>query len=132
MNLTFDPVPFEDVALGVKVHRGVYHTAMALYERFLPLVMEHLASSPFAKIAFTVRHFILLSALLSPPFHFPPSSFASSPFAKVSFPVRHPSLLCPSVSTLLIQPSSFAKIFVMGALNLRLFTSAHRFSPGSP
>lgn len=55
VNLTFDPVPFEDVALGVKVHRGVYQTAMALYERFLPLVMEHLASSPFAKISFTVR-----------------------------------------------------------------------------
>ncbi len=40
----------------VQVHRGVYQTALALYERFQPLVEEHLASSPFAKIAFTVRH----------------------------------------------------------------------------
>lgn len=54
VNLTFDPVPFEEPALqGVKVHRGVYETAEVLYERFLPLVQDHLASSPFAKIAFT-------------------------------------------------------------------------------
>ena len=54
VNLTFDPVVFEDEALGVKVHRGVYAAAEALYERFLPLVEEHLASSPYAKIMFTV------------------------------------------------------------------------------
>ena len=54
-NLTFDPVPFEDPELGVAVHRGVYETALILYARFEPLVAEHLASSPFAKIAFTVR-----------------------------------------------------------------------------
>ena len=55
MNLTFDPVVFEDPALGVKVHRGVYAAAQALYDRFLPLVEEHLASSPYAKVMFTVR-----------------------------------------------------------------------------
>ncbi len=54
-NLTFDPVDFEDADLGVAVHRGVYETAQVLYARFEPLVAEHLASSPFAKVAFTVR-----------------------------------------------------------------------------
>ncbi|KAL4443837.1 hypothetical protein ABPG75_011574 [Micractinium tetrahymenae] len=53
VNLTFDPVPFEDPALGIKVHRGVYETAVLLYDRFLPLVQDHLATSPFAKVAFT-------------------------------------------------------------------------------
>jgi len=90
VNLTFDPVAFEDASLGVKaraprvcgqarapcapashrvkllqawrdagrrrraqVHRGVYETAKVLYERFLPLVQEHVAASPFAKVAFT-------------------------------------------------------------------------------
>ena len=53
VNLTFDPVEFEDKALGVKVHRGVYETAMLLYDRFLPLVQDHIASSPTARIAFT-------------------------------------------------------------------------------
>ena len=55
VNLTFDPMVFEDPVLGVKVHRGVYAAAQALYDRFLPLVEEHLASSPYAKIMFTVR-----------------------------------------------------------------------------
>ena len=55
VNLTFDPVVFEDPELGVKVHRGVYAAAQALYDRFLPLVEEHLASSPYAKIMFSVR-----------------------------------------------------------------------------
>lgn len=40
--------------MRVQVHRGVYEAALALYERFLPLVYEHLESSPFSKIAFTV------------------------------------------------------------------------------
>jgi len=31
----------------------VYETAKVLYERFLPLVQEHVATSPFAKVAFT-------------------------------------------------------------------------------
>ena len=39
----------------LQVHRGVYEAAEILYQRFLPLVVEHLASRPFAKIAFTVR-----------------------------------------------------------------------------
>jgi len=40
----------------VQVHRGVYVAAEILYERFKPMVEEQLASSPFAKIAFTVSH----------------------------------------------------------------------------
>lgn len=53
VNLTFDPVTFEDPAMGIKVHRGVYETAQILYDRYLPLVREHLATSPDAKICFT-------------------------------------------------------------------------------
>ncbi|BDA46183.1 probable phospholipase A1 PLIP3, chloroplastic [Coccomyxa sp. Obi] len=52
VNLTFDPVIFEDPSLGVKVHRGVYDAAKRLYKRFKPMLEEHLASSPFAKVAF--------------------------------------------------------------------------------
>lgn len=36
-----------------QVHRGVYETAQVLYRRFLPLVQEHVAASPFAKVVFT-------------------------------------------------------------------------------
>ena len=54
VNLTFDPVTFEDPSLGIKVHRGVYETAKQFYDRFLPLVQEHLASGcGRARIAFT-------------------------------------------------------------------------------
>jgi len=53
VNLTFDPIAFEDPSLGVKVHRGVYETALILYDRFLPLVQDHVASSPNSRIAFT-------------------------------------------------------------------------------
>ncbi len=56
-NLMFDPVVFEDAAMGVMVHRGVYEAAQALYERFLPLVQEHLQdgeASPMARVCFTV------------------------------------------------------------------------------
>lgn len=35
------------------MHRGVYETAQVLYRRFLPLVQEHVAASPFAKVVFT-------------------------------------------------------------------------------
>lgn len=52
VNLTFDPVDFEDHGLGVRVHRGVYEAAQSLYQRFLPLVEEHLARSPFGRVAF--------------------------------------------------------------------------------
>jgi len=37
----------------VQVHRGVYETAQVLYTRFLPLVQEHIAATPFAKVVFT-------------------------------------------------------------------------------
>jgi hypothetical protein len=52
-NLSFDPVPFEDTSLGVSVHRGIYGAAHALYSRFAPMVAEHLATSPFARISLT-------------------------------------------------------------------------------
>lgn len=52
-NLSFEPVPFEDAALGVSVHRGVYDAALALYPRFEPIVLEHVAASPFARVSFT-------------------------------------------------------------------------------
>eukprot|EP00193_Tetraselmis_chui_P001022 CAMPEP_0177764746 /NCGR_PEP_ID=MMETSP0491_2-20121128/7581_1 /TAXON_ID=63592 /ORGANISM="Tetraselmis chuii, Strain PLY429" /LENGTH=724 /DNA_ID=CAMNT_0019280965 /DNA_START=198 /DNA_END=2368 /DNA_ORIENTATION=+ len=52
-NVTFDPTPFETPSLGVKVHRGIYRAALALYDRFLPLIQEHLDSSPFATVTFT-------------------------------------------------------------------------------
>ena len=35
-----------------QVHRGVYDAAKRLYQRFRPMLEEHLASSPFAKVAF--------------------------------------------------------------------------------
>ncbi len=53
-NVTFDPVMFEDASLGAMVHRGVYEAALVLYERFLPMVEEHVRANPFAKLAFTV------------------------------------------------------------------------------
>ena len=52
-NVTFDPIPFEGQELGVKVHRGVYKAALALYDRLLPLIQDHLAGSPFATVTFT-------------------------------------------------------------------------------
>jgi hypothetical protein len=53
-NLMFEPIVFEDEGLGVKVHRGAYEAAQALYERFLPLVQEQVDSDPCARVAFTV------------------------------------------------------------------------------
>eukprot|EP00882_Tetradesmus_deserticola_P013869 GHRQ01014728.1.p1 GENE.GHRQ01014728.1~~GHRQ01014728.1.p1 ORF type:complete len:504 (+),score=218.02 GHRQ01014728.1:204-1514(+) len=52
-NLMFEPVVFEDAGLGIKVHRGAYEAAQALYERFLPLVQEQVDSDPAARVAFT-------------------------------------------------------------------------------
>ena len=40
------------LALTSQVHRGVYEAAKLLYERYKPMVEEHLATSPFAKVAF--------------------------------------------------------------------------------
>ena len=45
--------------MHVQVHRGVYVAAEILYERFKPMVEEQLASSPFAKVAFTVSSLVL-------------------------------------------------------------------------
>jgi hypothetical protein len=54
VNLTFDPVVFEDPDLGIKVHRGVYESAELLYDRFLPMVKEYLATSPpDSRVCFT-------------------------------------------------------------------------------
>ena len=72
-NLMFEPVPFEPAALGgggnggsggsgsgnsgaaggIKAHRGAYEAALALYERFLPLVLEHVGSDARHRVAFT-------------------------------------------------------------------------------
>ena len=42
------------VFLMLQVHRGVYAAAQILYDRFLPMVQEHIESSPFARVTFTV------------------------------------------------------------------------------
>lgn len=52
-NLTFDPAVFEDPAMGVKIHKGVYNAALALYDTFLPLVVDHVADNPVARVCFT-------------------------------------------------------------------------------
>lgn len=41
-------------ATPLQVHRGIYEAAQQLYDRFLPLVLDHLAATPFARFAFTV------------------------------------------------------------------------------
>jgi hypothetical protein len=43
-NLSFDPVTFEDPALGAKVHRGVYEAACALYDTLTPMIDAHVAA----------------------------------------------------------------------------------------
>jgi len=53
-NLMFEPVLFEGPDMGVRVHRGAYEAACALYERFLPLVQEHVDKDPVARVCFTV------------------------------------------------------------------------------
>jgi hypothetical protein len=54
-NLSFDPVTFEDPALGAKVHRGVYEAACALYDTLTPMIDEHVAAHRRgrARIVFT-------------------------------------------------------------------------------
>lgn len=53
INLTIDPVPFEDASTAVKVHRGVYAAAQEMYDSLVPMVKEHLAcGGPGAKVAF--------------------------------------------------------------------------------
>ena len=53
LNLTFDPVQFESPELGLKAHRGVYEAACTLYDVFLPLVTDYIATNPRGTIAFT-------------------------------------------------------------------------------
>jgi hypothetical protein len=53
LNLTFDPVQFESLELGMKAHRGVYEAACTLYDVFLPLVTDFIESNPRGTIAFT-------------------------------------------------------------------------------
>jgi Lipase (class 3) len=53
INLQFEPVVFEHPSLGVRIHRGVYDAANQLYDAMLPLIQQHIATSPFATIAFT-------------------------------------------------------------------------------
>ncbi|KAF8067235.1 choline monooxygenase [Scenedesmus sp. PABB004] len=53
-NLMLEPAEFEGGALGgLRVHRGAYEAAAALYERFLPLVQEHVDADPAARVCFT-------------------------------------------------------------------------------
>jgi hypothetical protein len=40
INVNFEPVLFEDPALGVRVHRGVYEAALRIYDDLAPLVRE--------------------------------------------------------------------------------------------
>lgn len=51
INLKFEPVIFEDPALGVRVHRGVYEAALRLYDDFASIVKQHLASHPAATVS---------------------------------------------------------------------------------
>ncbi|CAG9463871.1 unnamed protein product [Pedinophyceae sp. YPF-701] len=70
-NLTFEPVPFEDPKLEVTIHKGVYQVAQSLYERIVPLVHDHLSSSPYARVCF-VGHSLggaLSSALMMMAIH---------------------------------------------------------------
>ncbi|GFR45559.1 hypothetical protein Agub_g6953 [Astrephomene gubernaculifera] len=53
INLQFEPVIFEDPKFGVRIHRGVYEAAKVLYRDLLPLVQQHLETSPFATVSFT-------------------------------------------------------------------------------
>ena len=43
-NLTFQPVPFEDPALDVRVHRGAYEAARVIYDAVEGCVREHVAT----------------------------------------------------------------------------------------
>jgi hypothetical protein len=40
--------------LRPQVHRGAYEAALALYDRFLPLVQEAVDACPFGRVCFTV------------------------------------------------------------------------------
>ena len=53
INCKFGPAVFEDSELGVKVHQGMYEAALAVYNDILPVVQQHLASSPTAKVCLT-------------------------------------------------------------------------------
>lgn len=37
----------------MRIHRGVYEAAQKLYDDILPLVKQHVATSPFATVSFT-------------------------------------------------------------------------------
>ncbi|GLC38539.1 hypothetical protein PLESTB_001737200 [Pleodorina starrii] len=52
INLQFEPVVFEDPKYGVRIHRGVYEAAKILYDDLLPLVKQHLETSPHATVSF--------------------------------------------------------------------------------
>ncbi|KAJ7517205.1 hypothetical protein O6H91_21G014500 [Diphasiastrum complanatum] len=41
-NLLFEPIHFEDSALGVLVHRGIYEAAKGLFEQIVPEILEYL------------------------------------------------------------------------------------------
>jgi hypothetical protein len=45
-----DLVAFEAYTLGAKVNRALYDEALALYNRLLPLIMDHLADAPSGRV----------------------------------------------------------------------------------
>eukprot|EP00798_Chlamydomonas_sp_ICE-L_P008112 gene8112-1358_t len=53
INMKFEPVIFESPSLGVRIHSGVYGAALKLYDDLVPLVRQHMASSPNASLSFT-------------------------------------------------------------------------------
>eukprot|EP00798_Chlamydomonas_sp_ICE-L_P021093 gene21093-27980_t len=53
INLQFEAVVFESPELGVMIHSGVYEAALKLYHDLLPLIRQHVATSPFATVCFT-------------------------------------------------------------------------------
>eukprot|EP00963_Diacronema_lutheri_P002230 scaffold148_cov341-Pavlova_lutheri.AAC.38 len=52
-NLSFDPVPFENEELGIRVHRGTYEAALALYSRVMPIAKNFLQGNSRRKIQLT-------------------------------------------------------------------------------
>ena len=81
-----------------QVHRGVYVAAEILYERFKPMVEEQLASSPFAKVAFTVSPSLLIFGVKYILMHIISMNACTSPLPPLPFPS-----ISPTASTDLLQ-----------------------------
>jgi hypothetical protein len=55
LHLTTYTTPTPPPPCLTQVHRGAYEAALALYDRFLPLVQEAVDACPFGRVCFTVR-----------------------------------------------------------------------------